>query len=123
MSIKETYERLKNQHDVADAKIITEDGVQYIKVETGYRGHKGICYYNAEGDKVEEDTILFDSERKTYTVNAIEQFTFKITYNNVIANSQEEAEQRCKDRNVAYDDKEIIEGCEKWLETTSIEEE
>jgi len=56
----------------------------------------------------------------TYRVEALEKFVVRTKYV-VEADSPEQAEQLCKDGDVAYDEKEIEEGDEQWIETISVE--
>jgi hypothetical protein len=58
---------------------------------------------------------------RTYTVEALEKFIVRTSYT-VEADSPEQAEALCKSGNAAYDESEIEEGDEEWLETVSIEE-
>lgn len=58
-----------------------------------------------------------------YTVEALEKFVVRTTYRNVEAGSEQEAEQLCRDGYVGYDEKEIEEGDEQWLQTLSVEKE
>ena len=58
---------------------------------------------------------------KYYTVEALEKFVVRTVYRGVKADSPEEAEARCKSGKEGYDDKEIEEGDEEWLETVSVE--
>jgi len=55
-----------------------------------------------------------------YHVEALEKFVVRTTYL-VEADSPEQAEQRCKSGDVAYDTKTIEEGDEEWIQTVSIE--
>ena len=56
----------------------------------------------------------------TYRVEALEKFVVCTEYV-VEADTPEQAEQLCKSGDVAYDDKEIEEGDEQWIETVSVE--
>lgn len=58
-----------------------------------------------------------------YTVEALEKFVVHTTYYNVEASSPEEAAKRCMSGKEAYDEKEIEDGDEEWIETLSVEEE
>ena len=57
-----------------------------------------------------------------FTVVAIEKFLVRTTYRNVEAATKEDAEKQCKEGKEGYDDKEILEGDEEWIETESVEE-
>jgi len=56
-----------------------------------------------------------------FRVEAMEKFIVRTVYH-VEADSPEQAEQRCKAGEVAYDTKEIEEDNEEWLETVSVEQ-
>ena len=56
-----------------------------------------------------------------YRVEALEKFVVRTTYF-VDAKNEKEAAKLCKAGKVAYDDSEIEEGDEVWLETVSVEE-
>ena len=58
-----------------------------------------------------------------FTVVAIEKFLVKTTYHNVEAANKSEAMLACQQGQESYDDKEILEGDEEWIETVSVEEE
>jgi len=55
-----------------------------------------------------------------YRIEALEKFVVRTVYV-VEADTSEQAEQLCKDGEVAYDDKTVEEGDEEWLETVSVE--
>jgi hypothetical protein len=55
-----------------------------------------------------------------YEVEALEKFVVRTWYE-VEANSPEEAERLCQDGKVAYDESEIEEGDEEWLDTIAVE--
>jgi hypothetical protein len=55
-----------------------------------------------------------------YRVEALEKFVVRTEYV-VEADTPEQAEQLCKAGDVAYDEKEIEEGDEQWIETVSVE--
>ena len=55
-----------------------------------------------------------------YRIEALEKFVVRTVYH-VNAGTPEEAEVICKSGDVAYDEKEIEEGNEEWLETVSIQ--
>ena len=55
-----------------------------------------------------------------YRVEALEKFIVRTVYE-ASAESQEKAEQLCRDGRVAYDEISIEEGDEEWLETLSID--
>jgi hypothetical protein len=57
---------------------------------------------------------------KTYTVEALEKFIVRTTYT-VEAESPEQAEALCKAGKVGYDQHEIEEGGDEWLQTLSVE--
>lgn len=59
--------------------------------------------------------------KKTFVIEAIEKFVVQTTYY-VKAVDAEEAERLCKSGSVSYDDKEICDGDEEWIETVSVEE-
>ncbi len=56
-----------------------------------------------------------------FRVRAQEKFVVETVYD-VVAGSKEQAEILCKTGQVAYVDKEILEGGEEWLQTLEIEE-
>ena len=56
-----------------------------------------------------------------YRIEALEKFIVRTVYI-VDADTPEQAEQLCKDDDVAYDDKTIEEGDEEWLETVSVDQ-
>ena len=66
---------------------------------------------------------MTEKKPKKYIVVAIETFTHRTTYEvgADVASSPEEAERLCKSGSVAYDDQEILEGDDVWLETESVE--
>lgn len=57
-----------------------------------------------------------------YTVEALEKFVVRTFYRDVEAPDAKAAEQLCRSGDVAYDEKQIEEGDEEWLETVSVEE-
>lgn len=59
------------------------------------------------------------SEKRTFVVEAVEKFLVVTTYT-VQAKDAEEAESLCKSGDVAYDEKEILEGDEEWVETVFV---
>ena len=56
-----------------------------------------------------------------YRVEALEQFVVRTVYF-VEASTPTKAEALCQSGEVAYEEKEITEGDEVWLETLSVEE-
>jgi hypothetical protein len=56
----------------------------------------------------------------TYRVEALEKFVVRTIYT-VQADSPEQAEQRCRSRQVAYEQQEIEEGDEEWLQTLDVD--
>ena len=55
-----------------------------------------------------------------FRVEALEKFIVRTTYM-VDAENPQQAEQKCKAGDVAYDHAKIEEGDEEWLETVSVE--
>jgi hypothetical protein len=55
-----------------------------------------------------------------YRVEALEKFVVRTVYH-VEAPAPQQAEALCKAGQVAYDDKEIEEGDEEWIETVLVE--
>jgi hypothetical protein len=55
-----------------------------------------------------------------FRVEALEKFVVRTIYV-VEAATPEQAEAKCKEGNAAYDQSEIEEGDEEWLETISVE--
>lgn len=55
-----------------------------------------------------------------YRVEALEKFVVRTVYH-VEAPNRKKAEALCKSGQVAYDEKEIEEGDEEWIETVSVE--
>lgn len=62
-------------------------------------------------------------KQNTYEVTAIEKFMVKTIYRGVKAENKDEAERKCRESEEAYDEKEIIEGGEEWINTVSVEEQ
>lgn len=58
-----------------------------------------------------------------FTVVAIEKFTHRSTYRGVEAPTKEAAVQMVKDDKAAYDETEVLEGGEVYVETESVEHE
>jgi len=56
-----------------------------------------------------------------YRVEALEKFVVRTVYH-VEATSKQEAEQRCTSGDVPYDEYEIEEGDDEWIETLSVDE-
>lgn len=56
-----------------------------------------------------------------FDVEALEKFVVRTTYRRVEADTPAEAAERCKGGQEAYDEKEIEEGDEEWVETVSVE--
>ena len=56
-----------------------------------------------------------------FRIEALEKFVVRTIYI-VNADTPEQAEQLCKDGDVAYDEKAVEEGDEDWLETVSVEQ-
>jgi hypothetical protein len=57
-----------------------------------------------------------------YRVEALEKFAVRTVYF-VTASSPKQAEKLCRSGRVAYEDQQIEEGDEEWIETVSISEE
>ena len=57
-----------------------------------------------------------------YRVEALEKFVVRTVYE-VTARSPKQAERRCRSGRVAYDDQQIEEGDEEWLQTVLVSEQ
>lgn len=60
---------------------------------------------------------------KFYTVRAVEKFLVRTVYYGVEASCREKAISKCQLGLVPYDEKEILEGDDEWVETIEVEEE
>ena len=58
-----------------------------------------------------------------FTVIALEKFMVQTVYRNVEAKTGEEAAERCRNGSEAYEQCEIQEGEEEWLDTVSVEQQ
>ena len=75
---------------------------------------------DAELKSVGDDTILWDAEGSKFRVEALERFTVRTVYENVVANDKDAAIKRCQNGEESYDSHRIEEGEESWLESVSV---
>ena len=57
-----------------------------------------------------------------FDVEAVERFLVRTVYRGVEAADRKAAVRRCRDGLKAYEDKEILEGDEEWIQTLPVEE-